>query len=216
MNPQQPQNPYNPAPGQFPGTPHVPSPQDYEFILNSQKPGRRSYHVGGGGKKTWLLMGGLVVVLLIIGLVAIFGRGGSGGNYDLLTKTAQDQAEIVRVANLVLAQNSVSQATENLATNVSLTVNSDLSQLKQYLSKNGHGLKDKQLTASKNTQTDTALGAANTSGNLDSAYNQTLKDELNNYQNDLRTAYKATTGPNGQKVLSGAYDNVQLLIKQLK
>lgn len=216
MNPQAPQNPYGPAPGQFPGTPHLPSPQDYEFILNAQKPNRHSYRSSGGGKKFWFLMIGLVVVLAIIGLVAIFGRSSGGSDYSLLTKTAQDQTEIVRVANLVIAQNGISQSTDNLATNVALTVNSDLTQLKQYLSKNHHGLSDKQLTAGKNSQTDTALGAANTSGNLDSTYNQTLKDQLNTYQTDLRNAYKATTGPNGQKVLSNAYDNVQLLIKQLK
>lgn len=217
MNPQPPQTPYGPTPP-FPGAPHTPSPSDYEFILNSQKPGRgiRVGRSGGGIKKLWWVVGGLIVVLLVVGLISLFSRGNSGANIDLLTKTAQQQTEIVRVANLALAQTGASQETQNLATNSALTVSSDLTQLKQYLSKNGHALKDKQLLAGKDSTTDTKLTAANTSGTYDSVYSQVLKDQLTAYQTTLQEAYKATTGPTGQKLLSNAYDNAQLLAKQVK
>lgn len=219
MNPQQPQTPYGPAPGQFPGVPHTPSPSDYEFILSPQKQSRgvRLGRAGGGGnnKLVWIV-GGLVAALIIVGLISLFSRGGGDNNIDLMVKAAQEQTEIVRVANLVTTQNSASQATDNLAMNVSLTVNSDLTQLKQYMSKNGHALKDKQLLLGKAATTDSQLAAAATSGSYDDAYNQVLKGQLTAYQTTLGEAYKATAGPNGQKILSNAYDNVQLLVKQTK
>lgn len=218
MNPQQPQTPYGPAPGQFPGAPHTPSPSDYEFILSSQKPphGIRRGGTGGGSKKLLFIVGGLIAVLILVGLFSLFTRNSGDNNVDLMIKAAQEQTEIVRVANLVTSQNSASQATDNLAMNTSLTVNSDLNQLKQYMSKNGHALKDKQLALGKDIKTDSKLTAAATSGSYDDTYNQVLKDQLTAYQNTLGEAYKATTGPNGQKVLSNAYDNVQLLLKEIK
>lgn len=214
----QPQNPYQ-APVQPPNQPgqsRPVQPSDYEFIFNNQKKSHRlTSKFSFRNNKLLVVVLVLLVPLLIFGAYSLFFNRGDG-NTTLMTTVAQQQTEVVRVADLVLAQTNLKDETRAIATNSWVTVNSDLSQLKAYMSKNGHELKDKQLQAGKNSSIDDNLGQANQSGNLDSAYLTVLKAQLNDYESALTAAYQATTGPNGQQVLSNAYDNVQLLKKQVE
>lgn len=210
MPPVQPQDPYQqPAPPQH-------DPARYDFIVNPQAPKRPSpFSFGSGGPSMkLLLMGGGVVVVVII-LFVIIGSllGGSKGDTVALAGIAEQQAEIARVAKLG-ADDAVSQDTQNFATNLSLSIATSEQTMVAYLGKNGVKLGAKQLALKQDSKTDAALTAAQDSGTYDSTFTSLMQTELTNYQASLSKAYKTATGKTEKQVLSDAYANAGLLIKQ--
>lgn len=187
---------------------------DYDFIFNPKKQSKGFPKLSFRGNKLFMLLAILLVPLLILGGFLLFSRGGND-NVTLLTSVAQKQTEIVRIADLVLIQNSVKQETKVITSNALVTVSSNLNELTALLAKNGHTLKPKVLQATMDSSVDDSLGKANQSGNLDSVYLKLLNTELDDYSSALTAAYKVTTSPSGQKILGDAYDNVVLLKKQL-
>jgi hypothetical protein len=206
MPPVQPQNSYQP-----PAPEHDPS--RYEFIMSPGQQQRPSLIGGGWNPRKLAIIGGGIVGVII--LFAIIGSLLSGGKGDTLTlkSIAAQQAEIVRVSDLGL-KNVSSQDTNNFATNTNLCLSSSQQQLLSYLGQNGVKINEKQLALKANPKTDAALQAASESGTFDATFTTTLQTELTAYQASLQAAYKTATGKTEKQVLSDAFAQAGLLLKQ--
>lgn len=207
-----------PAPAQQYGQPQAHDPtQQFDFIMNPQKPAKKPVLLPGGNSqfgKLALILGGLVVLVILVAVVASL-MGGKSPNLTAMTTVAQDQAELARVAKLGESQ-ATNQTLSNAAISIDLTALSANQQLVSYLATNGHKLGDKELSLKRDSRTDTQLKTAEDASNFDPTYAGVLETQLNTYQHDLKTAYASATGPKGRALLSSEYTAAGLLLKQLK
>lgn len=207
MPPTQQQDPYQqPAPSQH-------DPSRYEFIMSPDQQPKPSLFGGGLNRRfVALAAGGIIGLVLLLVLIGSL-LGGGKSDTTALVSIAAEQAEIVRVTDQSFSHTS-SQDTKNFATNTDLCIASSQQELLAYLAKNGVKVNDKQLAAKHNPKTDATLQAANESGTFDSTLITTLQSQLTSYRASLQTAYKTATGKQEKKVLSDAYAQAGLLLKQ--
>lgn len=245
MNPQQydgqmpPSDPNNPPPQSYAGQPPIQPGQSYsptvqpalpqqpgrqsdaatgsyDFIVNPQKPGKKSFSLLASDSSTLRRAGiagaGLAILLIIVILFASL-LGGNGNNATPLITVAQEQTELARVASLG-AQKASGQSTQNLANNVSLSLISANAQLLNYMAINHHKLSPKILSLKHSSQTDHSLEAALADSTFDSTFTDIIQADLNSYIQSLKAAYKANPGPKGRQLLSNQYNGAQLLLTQ--
>jgi hypothetical protein len=211
----QPNQPYTPNP-----LPPAPTPPEnpYDFFLkdngNQPTPGKFNLPNGNSTKQRALLIVGGGLLLLIVGLLFMsILSSGSKSNTTLLLEVAQEQTEIVRVANLGILEKAVRNSdTINLATNTALSVESSQQQVIGILTKSGSKVNPKQLAMKKNVKTDAALSSAAQSNNYDAVFVDILQKSLKNYQRILKNSYDATKNPVDRKVLSDAFKGTGILL----
>lgn len=162
-----------------------------------------------------IVVGGLIVMLVLF--LIIKGLLSGGGNTQALINVAQDQQEIIHLTTNATSNSQVGLSTtnENFAVTAQASLTSAQQQLVTYLANNGHKVKDKTLNLKINTTLDQDLTTAATNSTYDSTFKQTMQNQLNNYQQALRTAYQQTKGPKGRKLLNDQYNASVLLLQQL-
>lgn len=199
-----------------PGPP--PDPHDpYAFIMNSgTPPPKNKLPLPRGNSKlqrvALVAIGG--VLLLTIGLVglSIFSGGGSA---EKLLSIAQDQTEIVRIADLGLQERTMrSSVTKNFAANTSLSVSTSLQQVSGLIP--GKKPNDKTLSLKKSTKVDSQLTAAAANNQYDQTFTEILTQKLQAYQSELKVQYNDTTNNKEKAVLKKAYDGTVILLGQNK
>lgn len=204
------------APAAAGATPSPSGPTtNYDFFMNpAAAPPPRRFNVLGGQSfpKRILLIGiGLVVVVIVIvGLSSLL--GGSGDTAQL-TKVAQDQNELARVATEASSQQDAVQTTQNLAQSVQLSITSAQQQLLTYMKSNGQNVGTKLLAATKDAKTDQELTAAEAASNFDPVFGQVMQSGLQGYAQDIKTAYPLV-GSKGKVLLQSEYNGAQLLLTQ--
>ncbi len=179
--------------------------------MNSGGTGQKPKIARTGGSKLPLIIGGAVIAIIII-VVIIANLGGSSATPRLLS-IAQQQTEISRVAALNF-ENLTTSSAKNFAINTNLTMLSTQSSYLKFLASNGSGVDPKDLTTTKNSQTDTLLSAAAENGTLDSATKTELVNELTKYQQTLKTAYDESTSTVAKTEYKLLFDEAALLIEQ--
>jgi hypothetical protein len=188
-------------------------PNQYDFILKDKPKPKKSLvpNFTNLPRVPKLAAGiGLAVIVLIVLFVLVLG-GRSTGSDKMVSAIAQAQ-EIVRVDAVATQQaKTAASATQNLIATSSAVLSSQQTELTQYLKTNKVKISKTKLNASLNKNTDTQLKAASQNNNLDSVYLSYLKNQLNNYQSALQTAYKST-GKNGKTILSKDFTSIQTLL----
>lgn len=201
---------------QFPAAP-TPAPQQnpYDFIMNDapQHPKAPfSLPVGKGKTQRILLLGGgaLIGIVLLFMLFSIF-FGGGGKSQELLT-IAQEQVEILRVAELAKNEKAVrNSTTQALAANTSISVQSSHQQVLVLLKKAKVKTNDKILAQKKNSKTDATLVAAARNNNYDEVFTAELQKLLTQYRNDLKKLYPSAS-KSQKPVLEAAFKGTVILL----
>lgn len=136
-----------------------------------------------------------------------------GGNGSQLLSLAQEQTEIIRVADLAANERAVrSSITQNLAANTSLSVSSSKIQTLALIS--GKKPNEKTLALKKNSKTDALLTSAAANNQYDKVFTDTLTTKLKDYQAELKRLYTNTSNPKEKATLESAYNGTVILLGQ--
>ncbi len=214
MDPQQ-------QPGQLPAAPpkqDFPAPAagavqpgQYDFITNPAKPAKKSLFSSGKGNKSGLLIMiaasvGLLTVILLVGSLFL---GGSSDKQALLP-VAKKQSEIIAVTT-VGARDAGSTQAQSLAAAVQLSITTEQLNLLAQLSKKDK-VKPKDYAALPSAKVTADLETAQRNGRFDEVFNNVIKQELTEYQQEIRTANSAVSSKKTKAVLAQDYENVGLLL----
>lgn len=199
--------------------PDQPAPQNsgqYDFILNHGTPPERPKKLGLPSPNSSMQRIVIVVVgvflLVTVGLVLFSVLTGGGGTSETqLLEVAQQQTELVRVADQASSK-ARSTNTLNFAANVSLTISTTHQSMSGILTREGIKSNDKRLAFKKNVQTDQLLLNAAQNGQFDETLTKTLQTQLLAYQASLSVVYKGSKNPKDKAILQEAYKGVGILL----
>lgn len=194
-----------------------PQSNQYDFILNPTKPPKRSVLPSNNGLITRLAVVLGIIVLVIIAFVVGSSLFSGKSNVPKLTVVAQQQAELIRIANLetTIAPSQASQQNRDFTESCLLSITSAQQNLTAFLSKHGVKLSTKVLGLAKNVQTDSTLNAAAAASTFNAAYTNVMQNQLGLYETALKTAYTNTQNATEKTFLAQDYAGAQLLLKQL-
>lgn len=183
----------------------------YDFIMDNN-PNKRGPAFGNSMKARVALVAGGAVLLIILALVVMsFFSQGDKGQTQRLLEVAQAQNEIIRVSSLG-KEKAKDITTRTYAANTRLSVSSAQNEVKASLNK--RGMKDKainkQLAASKNSKTDTALDEASQNNRFDETFTAILQKQMTDYQKLLQSAYDGGTATE-KKSLKTSFDSAAKL-----
>ncbi len=190
-----------------------PSP-DYDFIMSSGQPSKRSLLPKGASKlQRILIFIALVGILVTIGAV-IFSLvlGGNNSNTEKLVAISAKQTELARVA-AIGEKDAVGTDAKNLASTVSLSLISGQQQLSVVISKQGRKIKPQELNSAKNEKTDKLLTTAGQSNRFDETFIEIMQTGLVDYQKALNDAYNSSSSTDEKQTLENLYNQVKLLTK---
>lgn len=202
--------PLQPSASVVPNSGHNP----YEFIM---VPNTKPKHalLGGGQKspiKLLAVVGGGAILLIIIGVI-ITSLIPSSSSTTSLTTIAQEQQEIMRVAQLGEGQ-ATSETTRGLAYTVDLSVGTSQTKVLKYLGDHNKKLSVKELALKKDSSSDATLTAAQASNTYDSALEKLLTTQLQTYLSDLQQAYKTSSGAVAKSVIQSSFSAGKSLLSQ--
>ncbi len=187
----------------------------YDFFLDPAAAQKKSFVKAPGSMASRILM---VIAgfagLAMIGVFAASMLFSTPDNSQNLLAIANDQQEIIRVSDL--GSKSLDDTNlQNFAVNTTVTTQTSHQQLVKYLSETGTKVDPKQLTQSKNPQTDTALEAAESANTFDSTFKGIMETTLKSYEAKLSQSIQAALTQQEKDVLQKQHDAVLLLMKQL-
>jgi len=193
-------------PGQAP-SPHQ---NPYGFILDNKKPKKKNLLAGGSLKKRIMIVtgGGLILMIAVILFASLLG---GGGNLDSMIGLAQEQNELIRVADIGVIKGRGSTA-RNLAQTATGSLNTTQAQTLEYLKKQGTKLDIKALSLKKNSTTDQQLNAAALNNTFDDAFIKIMQEELKTYQTNVKKAYDSTSSKTQKSILADSYNGVNVLL----
>jgi hypothetical protein len=180
---------------------------DYDFIVNANHTPKKSLIPGGHSKQGRILIvvGGIILLILIASLVMVMLSSAGNGQKETLLKTAQQQAELIRVSKIGVDK-ARDPAARNLAITTNLSLQSDQAALLSHVK-----LSSKEIALGKNTKTDIDLTSAEQSNRFDEVFTTTLQTELAAYQKTLKTAYDQASSKKLQASLSELYTHAGVL-----
>jgi len=207
----------------FPEPPQVPTTEPekitpthnpYEFIVNPQKPLKKSKVAGGNSSfalKLAFIIGGAVIIMIFLAIMSniLFG---SRTNPAELISIAETQTELARVAGQGASANDA--GLRGAAANAQLVMTSQQQALVNYLKQQGTKVNAKQLSLKQSATTDKQLTAASAANTFDAVFAQTMVSELQDYRAALRTAYQHEAGVHAKALLSSDFTEASLLLKQ--
>ncbi len=184
--------------------PPAPQGNPYDYILNSPQGKRRAFVPGGKHKKLFSVLFVLFVLLIVVVVISLF-NSLTSKDYSAYISLAQKQNEVARIAEIG-ATNGRSSYTKQYATTIKMTLTSEQSSTVSYLNKNGKKLGDKQLSASRNSDTDKKLTASEQTSTYDDTYNAILNSLVKDYYASVKSA---TSSPSGlsEKALATTLQN---------
>lgn len=193
----------------------VPS-NNYDFIMDPQKPPKPKLFGGGGGggsfiTKIALIVGGALVIIVVLAVLTnIF--FGNKTNIENFVALAQREQEIVRLSGL--GKTATSQAIKNAVTNTELTLISHQQTWMAFLDKRGREVKKEELNLKKDSDIDKKLQIAEQTSTFDDTYTDVMREQLKDYAAELKTTFNGSSGQQQREILSNHYGEVDLLLKQ--
>lgn len=202
-------DPYQ-QPGPAPNAPQTQPPGEYDFINNPVKPGKKSLFGGGSDKRSMLIIIGggigLLTVILLIGSLFF------GGDPDrkILIDVAQKQSEIIALASMGADDGGTNQ-TKSFGYTVQLSVTTEQQILVAHMTKKGK-VKPKDIAAVVSPKLASELEDAQLNGRFDDAFAVAMKQELTEYQQELKAANAAVGSENAKELLAKDFDSATLLL----
>lgn len=200
MNPEQPQAPVQPG-------------NDYDFILNPEKPAKKGMLAGGDPfvSKILFILGG-AAILMIVGALLVNMLFGGKTNLETIVSIAQSEQEVVRLA--AMGEDATTQTVLNAAINTQLIVKTHQQEWLTFLSRHGRKVESKELALKRNATTDKKLTTATQTSTFDTTYTTVMRSQLDAYAAALKSAYQGASDKQERLLLGQQYDEVQLLLKQ--
>lgn len=188
---------------------------DYDFILNPEKPKHtipKRMPATPIGRVA--IFGGAIVGLIFLIVIASSLFGGSSSAPAMLS-VLQDQQELIHISNTAAQEPDISSSNQNFAATASLSLSSNMAVLESYLSGAGTSVSASSLILKESPATDKLLSNAEASGDFNSTFASTAKQQLNSYLSDIAVAYNQAKGPKGRATLRSDYNQAKLLINGL-
>lgn len=194
-------------PGQF-------NPGQYDFIMNNQQQKRSILPGAGSSKRQRILLLAIGGMLLLIVFILIFSLifGSGGGSKQRLAGIAKTQTELIRIA-AIGTDKANNTDTKSLAVSVQLSLATDKAATLNQIKENGDKVGEKELAQGKNSETDAKLTAAEQNGTFDVVFTSTMRELLEDYQAELKSAFDSTSGNSTKQMLSDAYENAGSLLE---
>lgn len=197
--------------------PNAPSPapppvNPYDFLNDAPK-AKKSLLPTGNSKQQRLI----VVVLGLIGLliagviIAAVLNGASNAPKVELTKAAQQQQELVRVATIG-TQKARGAIARNLAVTTLYTMQSDQAGFQPVLKKEKLKLDKKTLALGVNPKTDQALTSAEAANRFDEVFTETLRKQLNEYRETLKKIDEISGSRSTKAIVAEDFEHTTLLL----
>lgn len=198
-----------PAPPPIDMSPNDNIQSRYDFFLKDHPKPKRGLMTGGSFKKNlFIVLGGAFTLLIIVIVFVSLVLGGNGNINQQLLELAQEQTEIVRVADIGIAKSRGTDA-KNLATTTKYSISSSLIQVLSLIKKKAG---DKSLNLKKDAQTDQILESAATNNNFDEVFVQTIMSSLKTYQTNTKKIFDRTKNAKTRQVMTEAYNGVNVLL----
>lgn len=200
---------------QVPGPTPPPSDNNYDFILNPQKPIKKGV-LGGVGSDPFVsrilfIIGG-AVILMVVGALLVNIIFGGKTNLETIVSITQSEQEVVRLA--AMGEDATSQPVLNAAINTQLGVKTHQQEWLAFLGQHGRKVESKELALKRNTTTDKKLTTAIQTSTFDTTYTTVMRSQLDAYAAALKSAYQGASDKQERLLLGQQYDEVQLLLKQ--
>lgn len=195
----------------------APQPQpDYSFIMNPEKPPRKSWLPGGQSVIGRVLIALVGLLLIMVVFVVAKGLFGSSSDMSGFISLAQRQQEIIHLTTNAKEVEGLPENTKNFIVTADLSLANTQKDFLTYLSNNGTKVDIKVLNQTVNAQVDSELETAKGNGRYDEVFRAAVSEELNSYRQALQNTYNSTSGPKGKELLSSAFDESQLLLQLLE
>lgn len=147
-----------------------------------------------------------MVVILLIGSLFF------GGDSDktVLLGVAQKQSEVIAVAGMGVKDGGTNQA-QSLGLAVQLAVTTEQQALIAQISKNSKvGAKD--YASGPNAQVTAQLENAERNGRFDEAFTTAMKQELTEYQQELKSASATVSSKSAKELLAKDFESAGILL----
>lgn len=194
------------------GQPPSALPQ-YDFIMNpgsQQKKSKFGMPNGNSTKQRVFIVLGGIGALALIGIIASMLFSGGPSSADNLKILAQQQNEIVRIADAAKNEKTIRNiSTQYAATTIGAVVSSEQQQTIALLTKKPN---EKTLGLKKSAKTDATLLAASQNNNYDETLLNILKTQLVDYQKQLKVTFDSSKSAKEKAVLDAAYKSSALLL----
>lgn len=215
--PTQPLQPFNPSLNSQQQPLITASP--YDFITDPNIPKKSAPSLPGipglgSGLGRAIAVLALLLVLMIIFAVAKSALSGSSNGPALLA-VSQDQVEILHITTNALQESDLSSSNQPLTSTIKVVLSSNNYQLSAYLSRIGDKFSQAQMNLKVSTLTDQTLKTAESSGDFNPTFDQTLATQLKAYMTDMNTAYGLTSGVNGKAMLKTDFADAKLILNQV-
>ncbi len=193
------------APG---GSPHNP----YDFLNDAPKQKRSMLPSGNSKKQRILIFVAGLALLLIVGVI-VFSllTGSSGGTKEDFTSLEQQQAELIRIADIGINKAKQSD-TKNYAVTAKYTIISQQGPIQSMAKKAGVKVSQKQLQLGKNTKTDATLTAADQTNQFDQTFSLVYKTQLLTYRRTLERLRTEVSSKKSRDTLKAYDQQIALLV----
>lgn len=210
-----------PPPGQLvqPAPAADKPPDAYDFITHPKPLAPKRLTLPGASSlpiRIAFITGSLLVLVILFSVVKGLLTGPS--HLTPFIGIAQDQQELIHLADNAAKQHIISNINQNFAATAQLTLGSSQSAIIKYLARSGQKIDAKNLALNSkvSSKVDAQLTAAAAATTYDQVFQQIMQADMKVYISDLKQAFALkTTNAQGRFLLNQAYTGAQLLLIQL-
>lgn len=191
-------------------SPQQPTPQNLDFILQTNQPKPR--RLNGGSKTQRILVvvaTGVILVILAFVFLAIVQRSNRQGSAELVDLAAY-QTELSRIIEIGV-KNSPDSSIQGIARTSSLTLTSDLIRTKKMIASKNAKIGKSDLAKYVTKSIDADLQTAKTANNFDVVFTKLIDEKLSDYKLKLASVFVAQNDAKIREALRTFNDHAELL-----
>lgn len=188
----------------------------YDFILNPQKPPKQPLKIFGGNamvQRAVIVGAGLILLIVSIIFVMSFLNKASNAQAQKLIELGQTQQEILRVAETADDKINDSDLNRTRITAI-IATRSAIKDTTDALAKRGKKADEKLLARGQNPNNDQILTSAEQNSRFTEAYEALLKQQLDNYLLQIKSVHDSGSASEKES-LAALYEQMQILKDEL-
>lgn len=219
MQPQAPyQGPPPPTNSQPPyGGNQAPAP-DYSFLNEQPKKHSKlpSFANSFVGKIFLILFVALIIIIILIIVKSIVSPAPfNKADYEVLIERQNEMVHIVKTDVTNTAQTQLTQADQNFAATTDLALTTAQSKTVTFLKDYGEKINLMKLEGVYDSSIDQTLSNSITTNSFDSTFRSVMQQQLQSYQQELKTAYASSRSASGKSLILSEYKESKQLLTAL-